>query len=77
MFGAIEVLVPLRIDALGGGHALIAVGFIGGAAIEAVLAPIAGRLSDRVGRRAPYVLGLAICAVAMVVFAAATGCSAP
>ena len=52
MFGAIEVLVPLRINELGGGHALIAVGFIGGAAIESVLAPIAGRLSDRVGRRA-------------------------
>ena len=32
MFGAIEVLVPLRIDDLGGGHALIAGGFIVGAA---------------------------------------------
>jgi MFS family permease len=71
MFGAIDVLLPLRIDALGGGHALIAVGFIGGAAIESVLAPLAGRLSDRVGRRAPYVLGMAICAVSMVFFAVA------
>jgi MFS family permease len=71
MFGAIDVLLPLRIDALGGGHALIAVGFIGGAAIESVLAPLAGRLSDRVGRRAPYVLGMAICAVSMVCFALA------
>jgi MFS family permease len=69
MFGAIDVLLPLRIDALGGGHALIAVGFIGGAAIETVLAPLAGRMSDRVGRRAPYVLGMAICAVAMVFYA--------
>ena len=51
MFGAIEVLVPLRIDDLGGGHALIAGGFIVGAALEAALAPIAGRYSDRVGRR--------------------------
>ena len=67
MFGAIEVLVPLRINALGGSHAVIAAGFIGGAALEAVLAPLSGRLSDRVGRRAPYVIGLAICAVAMVV----------
>jgi MFS family permease len=66
MFGAIEVLVPLRIDALGGGHGLIAGGFIAGAALEAVLAPIAGRYSDRVGRRLPYVSGLSICAVAMV-----------
>jgi MFS family permease len=71
MFGAIEVLVPLRIDSLGGGHAVIAGGFIAGAALEAVLAPMAGRLSDRVGRRLPYVTGLTICAVAMIGVAAA------
>jgi len=65
MFGAIEVLVPLRIDDLGGGHGLIAGGFIAGAALEAMLAPVAGRMSDRVGRRQPYVVGLSICAVAM------------
>ena len=62
MFGAIEVLVPLRIDALGGGHGVIAAGFIAGAGLEAVLAPLAGRYSDRVGRRNPYVVGLSICA---------------
>jgi MFS family permease len=66
MFGAIEVLVPLRIDALGGGHGVIAAGFIAGAGLEAVLAPLAGRFSDRVGRRSPYVTGLTICALAMV-----------
>ena len=71
MFGAIDVLLPLRINVLGGGHALIAAGFIGGAAIESVLAPLAGRMSDRVGRRAPYVLGMAICAGAMVLFGVA------
>ncbi|MBA3866701.1 MAG: MFS transporter [Solirubrobacterales bacterium] len=71
MFGAIEVLVPLRIDALGGGHGVIAGGFIAGAALEAVLAPIAGRYSDRVGRRNPYVLGLSICALAMIAIALA------
>src|SRR3954469_11651466 len=69
MFGAIEVLVPLRIDALGGGHGVIAAGFIAGAALEAMLAPLAGRISDRVGRRLPYVSGLAICAVAMIAIA--------
>jgi MFS family permease len=67
MFGAIEVLVPLRIDDLGGGHGVIAGGFIVGAALEATLAPVAGRLSDRVGRRLPYVCGLSICVLAMVV----------
>ena len=71
MFGAIEVLVPLRIDALGGGHGVIAAGFIAGAGLEAVLAPLAGRYSDRVGRRIPYVTGLTICAFAMVAIALA------
>lgn len=66
MFGAIEVLVPLRIDALGGGHGVIAAGFIAGAGLEAVLAPFSGRFSDRVGRRSPYVTGLTICSVAML-----------
>lgn len=70
MFGAIEVLVPLRIDELGGSHMLIAVGFVGGAALEATLAPLSGRISDRVGRRLPYVVGLGICAVAMAGIAA-------
>lgn len=69
MFGAVEVLVPLQIDSLGGGHVLIAGGFIAGAALEAVLAPIAGRYSDRVGRRLPFMVGLSICAVAMAAVA--------
>lgn len=71
MFGAVEVLVPLRIDELGGGHVAIAGGFIAGAALEAVLAPAAGRYSDRVGRRIPFVTGIGICACAMVGIAAA------
>ncbi len=71
MFGAIGVLVPLRIDELGGSHGVIAAGFIVGAALEAVLAPIAGRIADRSGRRAPYVAGLSICCAAMVAIATA------
>jgi len=66
MFGVVEVLVPLRIDELGGGHAAIAGGFIAGAALEATLAPIAGRYSDRAGRRVPFVVGIGICACAMI-----------
>jgi MFS family permease len=69
MFGAVEVLVPLQIADLGGGHALIAAGFIAGAALEAVLAPLAGSYSDRAGRRAPFMVGLSICAVAMAAVA--------
>jgi MFS family permease len=71
MFGAIEVLVPLRMDALGGGHGLIAGGFIVGAGIEATLAPISGRISDRSGRRLPYVIGVAVCGVSMLTLAVA------
>lgn len=67
MFGVVEVLVPLRIDALGGSHALIAAGFIVGAALEAGLSPLAGRYSDRVGRRLPFTVGLAVGALAMLV----------
>jgi MFS family permease len=69
MVGAVEVLVPLQIADLGGGHALIAGGFIVGAALEAVLAPLAGGYSDRVGRRIPFMVGLSICAVAMATVA--------
>jgi MFS family permease len=71
MFGAVEVLVPLRIDELGGGHVVIAGGFIAGAGLEAILAPLAGRYSDRVGRRIPFVAGTGICAFAMLGLAAA------
>lgn len=71
MFGAVDVIVPLRINALGGSDVVIAAGFIGGAALEAVLAPLAGRASDRIGRRLPYAVGLAVCAVSMVVVAVA------
>lgn len=71
MFGAVEVLVPLQIDDLGGGHALIAAAFIVAAAIEATLAPLSGRLSDRVGRRTPFVTGLGVAALGMLAIAAA------
>ncbi len=71
MFGTVEVLVPLQIADFGGGHALIAGGFIAGAALEATLAPVVGRYSDRSGRRAPFLLGLGICAVAMAAIAVA------
>jgi MFS family permease len=65
MFGVVAVLVPLRIDELGGGAALVAAGFTAGAGLEAVLAPVVGRLSDRVGRLRPYKTGMLICAAAI------------
>jgi MFS family permease len=71
MFGVVEVLVPLRIDDLGGDHLAIAGGFVVGAGLEASLAPLSGRYSDRAGRRTPFVTGTCICAVAMIGIAAA------
>ena len=71
MFGAVEVLVPLRMDDLGGGHTLIAAAFVGAAAVEGGLAPASGRYSDRVGRRLPFVAGTAVAAAAMVGIAVA------
>lgn len=70
MFGTISVLVPLRLDDLGAGPGLIAAGFTAGAAVEAVLAPVIGRYSDRAGRLAPYVGGMLISALAVLVLAA-------
>jgi MFS family permease len=64
--GALEVLVPLRLDNLGASGAAIGAIFLIAAAFEAVISPLAGRLSDRRGRLAPIRVGL-IGAVAMAV----------
>jgi MFS family permease len=66
MFGAIAVLVPLRLDALGGGTAVIAASFATGALCESALSPLVGRYSDRAGRLSPYAIGMMIGAGAMV-----------
>jgi MFS family permease len=65
LFGTMTVLGPLRLDELGGGTALIAAVFLAGAALEAGLAPVIGRLSDRRGRLTPSVIGVAGGAVSM------------
>jgi MFS family permease len=71
MFGVVEVLVPLRIDELGGGHMAIAAGFIVGAALQAGLAPVVGRYSDRVSPRVPFIVGTGVCALSMAGIAGA------
>jgi MFS family permease len=71
MFGVVAVLAPLRIDELGGGAGLVAAGFTAGAGLEAVLAPLVGRLSDRVGRLRPYAAGMLISAAAIALVPAA------
>jgi MFS family permease len=62
--GSLEVLVPLHLDDLGASGAAIGAIFLVAAGFEAVISPIAGRLSDRRGRLAPIRVGL-IGAVAM------------
>ena len=64
-FGATGVLVPLRIDELGGGAFTIALGFTIGAAVEAAISPYSGRVADRRSWREPYVVGLAITAASI------------
>jgi MFS family permease len=57
--GVIEVLVPLRLDDLGASGAAIGAIFLLTAAVEAVISPVAGRVSDRRGRLLPIRAGLA------------------
>jgi MFS family permease len=56
--GVIEVLVPLHFDDLGVAGATIGGVFLVSAAVEAVISPLAGRVSDRVGRLGPIRVGL-------------------
>ena len=60
LFGAIDVLVPLGMDELGATAGAIAAVFLIAAGLEALIAPFAGRLSDRKGRLAPSRMGLAV-----------------
>jgi MFS family permease len=53
LFSVVSVLVPLRLDELGFGAIAIGATFLVSAALEAMVAPVMGRVSDRVGRHAP------------------------
>jgi MFS family permease len=63
LFSTMGVLVSLRLDELGMSAVGIGAVFLASAAIEAVLNPVAGRLSDVRGRMLPIVVGLAASAV--------------
>jgi MFS family permease len=67
-FGVIDVLAPLRLNRLGAGAIVIAGVFLGSAALEVVLSPLVGRLSDRRGRMVPVRLSL-IAAIGVSVLA--------
>jgi MFS family permease len=63
--GMINVLGPLRLHRFGASAAAIGATFLVAAAIEAVLSPLIGRISDRHGRIVPLRFGLA-CATALL-----------
>jgi MFS family permease len=71
LFGVVSVLVPLALGDAGWGAVAIAVLFIGAAAVEMVVAPLLGRLSDRRGRLLPLRLALAGAIVVTTAFALA------
>lgn len=58
VFGIVGVLVPLKLDQAGWSAAGIAVAWVVSAAIEMVLAPLIGRVSDRKGRLLPLRIAL-------------------
>ena len=66
LFGTMSVLAALRLDELGAGAAAIAAAFLFAAALEAIAAPIVGRVSDRRGRLVPSIVGVAGGGVAML-----------
>jgi MFS family permease len=65
LFGTINVLVPLHLDRLGGGAAAITVAFLAASGLEALISPLAGRLTDTRGPLVPALAGLAGGTVAM------------
>ena len=62
LFGVLGVLAPLRLDELGFAAVAIGATFLTAAALEAVAAPLLGRLSDRRGRFFPLRIGLVMSA---------------
>jgi len=66
--GVVDVLAPLRLNRLGADAVVIAGVFLGSAAVEVVLSPLVGRLSDRRGPMTPVRLSL-VAAIAVTVLA--------
>ncbi len=71
--GSINVLGSLRLHRLGAAAAAVGATFLVAAAVEAVVTPAVGRLSDRRGRLAPLRYGLAAATVALCCFTLPSG----
>jgi MFS family permease len=65
-FGVVDVLAPLRLNRLGASAFVIAGVFLGAAAVQIVLSPLVGRLSDHRGRMSPVRLSLVASVVVAV-----------
>ena len=71
VFGVVGVLIPLKLDNAGWSATAIAVAWVVSAAIEMVLAPLIGRVSDRKGRLLPLRIALMGAIAVLVGFALA------
>jgi MFS family permease len=71
-FGVLDVLAPLRLAQLGGTALLIAATFLAASAVEAGLAPLAGRQADRRGAISPIRISL-VGAIAVSLLAPSLG----
>lgn len=66
-FGMVAVLGALRLDDLGASSAVVGATFLLAAAVEAVVSPLVGRVSDRRGRLVPIRAGLLAAALVLSV----------
>lgn len=66
--GLVMVLIPVRFEDLGISAWYLAAVFLGMSVVEATVGPVIGRVSDRVGRKRPFLVGLSgiIAATALV-----------
>jgi MFS family permease len=71
VFGIVGVLVPLALDDAGWSASAIAVAWVASAAIEMVIAPFIGRVSDRRGRLLPLRIALGGAVAVLIAFAVA------
>ena len=69
--GVLTLSGTYRLDEVGAGATVIAIAFSGIAVINVFVAPKIGQASDRLGRRRPLMLALAVAGIAVVLIAAA------
>jgi MFS family permease len=66
-FGVLDVLAPLRLDALGASALALGATFFAAAGVEAIVTPAVGRYTDRAGARTVVRGGLAATVAALVI----------